>query len=43
MHQQVPLYSQAMFAVLHVLLNTSLNNILSSGIIFIHVNTYPYI
>nr|POF25144.1 myosin-5 [Quercus suber] len=31
------------FAVLHVLLNTSLNNTLSSHIIFIHVNTYPYI
>ena len=32
-----------MFAVLYVLLNTSLNNTLSSHIIFIHVNTYPYI
>ena len=28
MHQQVPLYTQVMFAVLHVLLNTSLNNTL---------------
>ena len=43
MHQQAPLYSQVMFAVLHVLLNTSLNNTLSSHIMFIHVNTYPYI
>ena len=43
MHQQAPLYSQVMFTVLHVLLNTSLNNILSSHIIFIHVNTYHYI
>ena len=43
MHQQAPLYSQVMFAVLHVLLNTSLNNTLSSHIIFIHMNTYPYI
>ena len=36
MHQQAPLYSQVMFTILHVLLNTSLNNILSSHIIFIH-------
>ena len=43
MHQQAPLYSQVMFAVLHVLLNPSLNNTLSSHIMFIHVNTYPYI
>ena len=43
MHQQVPLYTQVMFAVLHVLLNTSLNNTLSSHCVFIHVNTYPYI
>ena len=43
MHQQAPLYSQVMFAVLHVLLNTSLKNTLLSHIIFIHVNTYPYI
>ena len=44
MHQQTPLYSQVMFAVLHVLLNTSpLNNTLSIDIIFIHVYTYPYI
>ena len=42
MHQQTPLFSQVMFAVLHVLLNSSpQNNILSSHIIFIHVNTYP--
>ena len=43
MHQQVPLYTQVMFAVLHVLLNTSLNNTLSSHCAFIHVNTSPYI
>ena len=43
MHQQVPLYTQVMFAVLHVLLNTSLTNTLSSHCVFIHVNTYPYI
>ena len=43
MHQQVPLYTQVIFAVLHVLLNTSLNNTLSSHCVFIHVNTYPYI
>ena len=43
MHQQVSLYTQVMFAVLHVLLNTSLNNTLSSHYVFIHVNTYPYI
>ena len=44
MHQQTPLYNQVMFAVLHVLLNSSpLNNTLLSHIIFIHVNTYPYI
>ena len=39
MHQQVPLYTQVMFAVLHVLLNTSLNNTLSSHCVFIHMNT----
>ena len=43
MHQQVPLYTQVMFAVLHVLLNTSLNNTLLSHCVFIHANTYPYI
>ena len=43
MHQQVPLYTQVMFVVLHVLLDRSLNNTLSNHCVFIHVNTYPYI
>ena len=43
MHQQLSLYTQVIFVTLHVLLNTSLNNTLSSHCVFIHMNTCPYI